>query len=81
MVAFGAISMPAHAEWVGDVRAMMGTEVRVLLWDDDPAEAERLIEEVFDETARIDELMSTYIENSRISDINRRAADEPARMP
>jgi FAD:protein FMN transferase len=77
MVAFGAISMPAHAEWVGDVRAMMGTEVRVLLWDDDPAEAERLIEEVFDETARIDELMSTYIENSRISDINRRAADEP----
>ena len=77
MVAFGAISMPAHAEWVGDVRAMMGTEVRVLLWDDDPAEAERLIEEMFDETARIDELMSTYIENSRISDINRRAADEP----
>ena len=77
MVAFGAISMPAHAEWVGDVRAMMGTEVRVLLWDDDPAEAERLIEEVFEETARIDELMSTYIENSRISDINRRAADEP----
>ena len=77
MVAFGAISMPVHAEWVGDVRAMMGTEVRVLLWDDDPAEAERLIEEVFDETARIDELMSTYIENSRISDINRRAADEP----
>jgi FAD:protein FMN transferase len=77
MVAFGGFSMPAHAEWVGDVRAMMGTEVRVLLWDDDPDEGKQLVEQVFEETARIDRLMSTYIEDSRISDINRRAADEP----
>ena len=53
--------MPAHAEWVGDVRAMMGTEVRVLLWDDDPDEGKQLVEQVFEETARIDRLMSTYI--------------------
>jgi FAD:protein FMN transferase len=77
MVAFGLFSMPVRAEWVGDVRAMMGTEVRVLLWDDDPVAGEQLVDEVFDEVARIDQLMSTYIEDSRISDINRRAADEP----
>ena len=32
---------------------------------------------MFAETVRIDKLMSTYIENSRISGINRLAADEP----
>jgi thiamine biosynthesis lipoprotein len=56
---------------------MMGTEVSVLFWHDDPVAGELLVEQVFDEAHRIDQLMSTYIEESRISDINRRAADEP----
>jgi len=77
MVAVFAISMPAQGEWVGDARPMMGTEVSVLLWHDDAAVGEQLVELVFDETARIDELMSTYKEDSRISQINRLAAGEP----
>lgn len=68
---------PAAAEWHGDARAMLGTEVSVYLWHEDPDAAQALIERVFEETSRIDELMSTYKESSRISKINREAADSP----
>ena len=72
-----AISMPAHGEWLSDARPMMGTEVSVRLWHDDIATGEELLEQVFAEAERINQLMSTYIETSRISDINRLAAAEP----
>ncbi len=77
MVAIFAVLMPAQAEWVGDARPMMGTEISVRLWHEDPETGAMLVEQVFAEAARIDRLMSTYIQDSRISDINRRAADEP----
>jgi thiamine biosynthesis lipoprotein len=77
MVAIFAISMPVRAEWVGDARPMMGTEVSVRLWHDDPTVAVELVERVFAEAERINQLMSTYIEGSRISEINRLAAEEP----
>jgi len=77
MVAICAISMPASADWVGDARPMMGTEVSVRLWHDDPVAGAGLVESVFEEVERINQLMSTYIETSPISDINRRAAKEP----
>jgi len=69
--------MPAAGEWVGDARPLMGTEVSVLLWYDDAAVAADLVEQVFAEAERIDALMSTYKEDSRISEINRLAADQP----
>ena len=77
IVAFAAISMPAQAEWFADARPMMGTEVSVRLWHDDAETGRQLVERVFTEARRIDLLMSTYIEDSRISDINRDAANEP----
>jgi len=77
MVAIVASSMPAQADWFADARPMMGTEISVRLWHDDPQEGQRLVEQVFAEAKRIDLLMSTYIDDSRISDINRRGADEP----
>jgi len=77
MVLILAASMSARADWIADARPMMGTEVSVLLWHDDPERGRQVIEEVFAEAKRIDNLMSTYIEDSRISDINRRAATEP----
>lgn len=55
----------------------MGTEVSVYLWHDDPVEGERVLEEVFQEAERINQLMSTYIEGSTISQINRDAATAP----
>ena len=69
--------MPAHAGWVGDARPLMGTEVSVLLWHEDEAVGKEIVEEVFAEAERIDRLMSTYKEDSRISEINRNAATEP----
>ena len=69
--------MPAEADWFADARPMMGTEISVRLWHDDPEEGPRLVEQVFTEANRIDLLMSTYIEDSKISEVNRRAADEP----
>jgi len=67
----------ALAEWVGDSRPMMGTEVSVYLWSDDPEAGRRALEEVFNEAARIDRLMSTYKDASEISKINREAASGP----
>lgn len=56
---------------------MLGTEISVWLWHEDPDEAAVLIDAVFDETDRIDRVMSTYREDSEISEINRRASEEP----
>ncbi len=67
----------AEADWFGDARPMMGTEVSVQLWHDEPNAGKTLVEDVFAEASRINELMSTYLEDSRISEINRRAAAEP----
>lgn len=53
----------------------MGTEVSVELWHDDPAAGARAIDAVFAEFDRIDRLMSTFKPDSRISKINREAAD------
>lgn len=64
----------AFADWISDARPMMGTEVSVYLWSDDPKAGQRALEEVFQEAARIDRLMSTYRDKSEISKINREAA-------
>lgn len=74
MVLIITISTPAHAEWIGDTREIMGTEVSVNLWHDDNAAGRELVAAVFAEAERIDRLMSTYIDTSRISDVNRLAA-------
>lgn len=56
---------------------MMGTEVSVSLWHEDPEAGAAAVDTVFAEVARINELMSTYVGDSRISLINERAAREP----
>ena len=56
---------------------MMGTEVSVHVWHENAEEGMSVVEEIFAEVARIDGLMSTYIEGSEISEINRSAADGP----
>jgi thiamine biosynthesis lipoprotein len=69
--------LPVRAEWVGDARPMMGTEVSVYLWSDDSVEGLNAVESVFQEADRIDRLMSTYKYESEISKINREAAAAP----
>ena len=67
MGAMFAFSMPATAEWYADSRPMLGTEVSVRLWHDDPDKGRAFVEQFFKEVDRIDQLMSTYIEESEIS--------------
>ncbi len=55
----------------------MGTEVSVYLWHDDESTGQDAVNAVFREVARIDNLMSTYIADSKMSEINRDAAKEP----
>jgi len=67
----------ANADWIGDARPMMGTEVSVQLWSSDAAKGAAALEAVFQEASRIDRLMSTYKDDSEISKINRVAAISP----
>ena len=55
----------------------MGTEISVYLWHEDPEQGRAAVKAVFAEVARLDQMMSTYIEESRISEINRLAAQQP----
>jgi thiamine biosynthesis lipoprotein len=67
----------ALAGWVGDARPLMGTEVRVYLWSEDEAAGREVVEAVFAEAERINRLMSTYLDDSEISEVNREAAQRP----
>lgn len=77
VVAIFLISGSSRAEWIGDARDHMGTEVSVYLWHDDPTEGRSAVDAIYAEVARLDRLMSTYIDASRISEINRGAAKQP----
>jgi len=77
LVAISIISRPSLAEWIGEAQDHMGTEISVYLWHDDPATGRQAVDAIFAEVARLDRLMSTYIEDSRISEINRHAAEGP----
>lgn len=70
-------SSAAFADWHRDARPKMGTEVSVILWHEDVATGEAIVEEIYAEVDRINALMSTYVESSRISEINRDAASGP----
>lgn len=70
------LTMPtATAGWLSDHAAIMGTEVSVELWHEDDAQGRALIEAVFDDMRRIDQLMSTHRADSELSRINASAAD------
>jgi thiamine biosynthesis lipoprotein len=69
--------LPAWAEWFSREEAIMGTSVRVELWQEDAAAAQADMAAVMDEMHRIDELMSPYKPASELSRINREAAKKP----
>lgn len=77
LVAISIISSPSQAAWVAEAQSHMGTEISVYLWHEDVDQGEQAAAAVFAEMVRIEAMMSTYIEDSQISDINRRAAEGP----
>jgi thiamine biosynthesis lipoprotein len=77
LVTISVFSRSADASWFSDARPLMGTEVSVYLWHDDDLAGAAAVDAVFAEVERINQLMSTYVEDSRISIINRDAASRP----
>ncbi len=74
---FSLLALPVHAEWFQRTEAIMGTRIYVEIWQDDAAQAQRLIEQVMAEMRRIDELMSPYKETAQLFVVNRDAAQKP----
>lgn len=74
------VAGPVSAEWLSDVQEKMGTRVEVQLWVDDPATGKRLLAESMAEFDRIEELMSTYIDDSEISRVNDHAYEQPQKI-
>ncbi len=70
----------AHAEWHAREEAIMGTRIAVEVWHEDPVAAAAAIDAVIAEMHRIDELMSVYKPESRLSEVNRDAASRPVKV-
>jgi thiamine biosynthesis lipoprotein len=77
VLTFGLLSATtARAAWVDRHEAIMGTNIDVEIWHDDPAKGNAAVEAVMDEMRRIDTLMSHYKPESELSQINQRGAKE-----
>jgi FAD:protein FMN transferase len=70
----------ARAEWLSRSEAIMGTRCSVELWSEDRVRGEAAITSVFDDMKRIDRLMSTWKEDTEISQVNREAAKHPVKI-
>ncbi len=70
----------ANAEWFSYQQSIMGTSTTTEIFADTQQQADQCSRLVFDEMRRIDALMSPYIEQSELSDINRNAATKPVKI-
>jgi len=70
----------ARADWITREEDIMGTRCVVELWSDDAAKGEAGITSVFDDMKRIDRLMSTWKEDTEISEVNRDAGKHPVKI-
>ena len=70
----------ARADWIAREEAIMGTRCAVELWSEDRAKGEAAIKSVFDDMKRIDRLMSTWKEDTEISQVNREAGKHPVKI-
>jgi thiamine biosynthesis lipoprotein len=76
------LSLPglARAEWITRSESIMGTRCSVELWSEDRQKGEAAIQSVFDDMRRIDRLMSTWKEDTEISQVNREASRHPVKI-
>lgn len=65
------LSMALHAEWHSYQFDVMGTRAAIELWSEDRAEASQRFAQVETEMRRIEALMSSYIDSSEVSQLNR----------
>lgn len=67
-------SSNSQAQWLTQVRAIMGTEVTMTLWSEDHAQGQKAITAAMAEMRRIDQTFSPYIETSELAQLNGNAA-------
>ena len=77
---FFFVPQDGAAEWHQAREGIMGTLIRVEAWHVDKSKGETAVAAVIAEMHRIDELMSTYREESEISLVNREASKHPVRI-
>lgn len=65
-----------NAHWLTDQQSIMGTEVSVTLWSEDTEQGRAAIETVMQDMRRLDQTLSTYIDTSDVSYLNRHAAEK-----
>jgi len=68
------LSFQASADWHKQEAAIMGTAIMVELWHEDSSQGRLLTQSVMNEMQRIDNLMSTYKDDSELSAVNANAA-------
>ena len=71
-----SVARPVPGAWFAREEAIMGTAIRVELWNEDERDAQCAITAVMDEMHRIDHAMSPHKPASELSRINRDAAHE-----
>jgi len=80
LVLMFVMSTNVSAQWFDHSFAVMGTEVRIRFWLEDPAQGDIAQQAVVDEMQRIDNTMSPYIESSLLYQINQQAALKPFKL-
>lgn len=70
----------AYAEWHEAKEGIMGTLIRVEAWQEDEEKGQAAVQAVLNEMHRINALMSTYKDDSEISQINTKAATKPVQI-
>jgi thiamine biosynthesis lipoprotein len=68
------LPLQAGADWHRQEAAIMGTAITVELWHTDASQGSLLTQTVMNEMQRIDNLMSTYKDDSELSAVNANAA-------
>lgn len=76
----GLLPLPGLAEWAEDSWDVMGTRASVQLWHEDGVTAARIINDVRAEFARLNALLSPWIENSELATVNRDAFNQPVQV-
>src|SRR5262245_46855391 len=67
----------AAAELIEGSRPAMGAELRLTVWTNDRSTTTAAFEEVFAEFARLERLMSTWVDNSDVQHVNQAAGASP----
>jgi FAD:protein FMN transferase len=80
LISLCLFSSSINADWLKQQRNMMGTRISLEIDSNNQEHAQTCANQVFSEFNRIEQLMSPYIAESEISQINNKAVDQAVRV-